>query len=802
MRLLTMAALAAAWLFVACSSDGPAGNDAGGDPGVVDPGSNDPGGVDPGTADPGGADPGTVDPGTPDPGNPDPGINDPGPSDPGVDPDVPIVGPDYGEVFQSPDDQAVLQQHRALLDESRDMTADALFARRHAERPYLAGPGYDALKADGMDLIDGAYALDEAEKGMLQAKGFVVSGRLAFPSPPLAYQDLYQRDLPVLVTADSILFAIHKSYDLMLKQVEEASLIPGLSALLATLHDRVRADGTGASGVLGDAWSDVDLFYTVARSLLAGAPVDPVFAANAGFRDALLAQVDALHPAQIQLFGRAYPCADPLCLYDFSQFKPRGHYTDSEALQRYFKAMIWLGRTEIALTRFHRDFLAARLVLQTVRDAQALPKWSAIDRTIQVFVGRSDNLTMEGFLRFVEDQGAAAADLAALADPAVAQSLMAALEAGGYADQRILSQILAVDPMSDTPTPLPPIFEFLGQRFVIDSYVLGNVVFDRIVYQGHKVERMMPSPLDAMFVLGFQEALPLLRPELEKYPYAGNLNVLRGTVDAYDDAFWTESMYNVWLDAIRGLAADTSGAGMPDAARTLAYALKSMHAGLASWAELRHDTILYVKQSYTGASCDYPDGYVEPFPAFFHRIATFAQVSGALFDGLDLGTGAQATWKKTQVKAYFANLATVADTLAAIAEVEVAGQPRTPDQTAFLKSLVQDQGMCGGPQFSGWYADLFFDATDMTFELKPTIADVHTDPNSTQVLHVGTGAPNLMVMTVNTPCGLKAYAGPASSYYEHMEGGFNRLTDEDWLNLLTAGPVPPRPEWSAAFVAE
>ncbi len=66
---------------------------------------------------------------------------------------------------------------------------------------------------------------------------------------------------------------------------------------------------------------------------------------------------------------------------------------------------------------------------------------------------------------------------------------------------------------------------------------------------------------------------------------------------------------------------------------------------------------------------------------------------------------------------------------------------------------------------------------------------------------MGTGHPNLMVMAVETSCGLKAYAGPVSSYYEHFEDGFNRLTDEDWKNFMDSGAVPPRPDWTAEFVA-
>lgn len=107
--------------------------------------------------------------------------------------------------------------------------------------------------------------------------------------------------------------------------------------------------------------------------------------------------------------------------------------------------------------------------------------------------------------------------------------------------------------------------------------------------------------------------------------------------------------------------------------------------------------------------------------------------------------------------------------------------------------------MCGAPPFSGWYRALFFDANGKSFEFKPTVADVHTDPNGPAVLHVATGRPNLMVLVANTSCGLKAYAGPASSYFEFADPGFSRLTDEEWMSRLSTTD-PARPAWTADFV--
>ena len=85
-------------------------------------------------------------------------------------------------------------------------------------------------------------------------------------------------------------------------------------------------------------------------------------------------------------------------------------------------------------------------------------------------------------------------------------------------------------------------------------------------------------------------------------------------------------MYDIWLSALAKLDASRKGARFPEVMRSRAWARKQLQTQLGSWAELRHDTILYVKQSYTdGEMCDYPAGYVEPYPEFYARVALFAE---------------------------------------------------------------------------------------------------------------------------------------------------------------------------------
>ena len=80
------------------------------------------------------------------------------------------------------------------------------------------------------------------------------------------------------------------------------------------------------------------------------------------------------------------------------------------------------------------------------------------------------------------------------------------------------------DPMDLNQIKPAASFLLLGQRFVIDSYVTGNVVYDKIIYDNMKIKRMLPSTLDVLFSLGNDAAAQILKPELDQYMYSSNLS--------------------------------------------------------------------------------------------------------------------------------------------------------------------------------------------------------------------------------------------------------------------------------------
>ena len=150
---------------------------------------------------------------------------------------------------------------------------------------------------------------------------------------------------------------------------------------------------------------------------------------------------------------------------------------------------------------------------------------------------------------------------------------------------------------------------------------------------------------------------------------------------------------------------------------------------------------------------------------------------------------------------YFAHLRKIALMLEGMAKQQRAGVPYTAEQMAFINEAVTVQvGGCGPPMTNGWYPKLVF-VPSKALEYDPTIADVHTAPGlpGGQVLHVGTGAPRLMVTTVDTCNGPRAYAGLVSSYYEKITTQYKRLDDQQWKDVLYNDP-PVEVPWMSGLV--
>ncbi len=715
---------------------------------------------------------------------------------------------DDGAVLDAPDveppaaDPWLAEVYEPVMKEAAQIDVGEFLAK-YPGPAYVDQLSYDPSSAAGLAEIRAYAELGPEHDKLLAQNGFVAIGDSPTFTFASTYLDLYFNDLPVFISADSMLHALHKSFDSMLLDFERQVLIPEVERMLAAMHKQLGGELAALPAGLKSSGRDLDLYLTVARSLLADAPVASA-SGDAGL-DAeigrILAAVAALQPMNLELFGAPV-------IYDFSQMEPRGHYEDEPPLQRYFRTMIWLGRTDMAMVlfdeqqqpKFNRRALdAAFLTNHLLAASGAQANWDRVDKVLVRLIGERDSMNPQDMNKFMADTGVdSLAKIAAASD----ETLYKALIDSPYGLQRIMSQIMYTDP-TDPQLVLPRVYLLLGQRFTLDSYVFNNVTYDRVqdLRTGLKVERMLPSELDVQFVLGNDAAAHDLKPELDKYGYQGILHELRFLTDAHPQDFWDATFYSGWLSAIRALNDTTDFESQPEAMRTAAWADKNLNTQTASWAELRHDTLLYVKQSYSGGEgCEYPDAYVEPVPAFYARLAHLGQLGGEMVTEL-----ASDGFEVTRAQTFFADLSASSATLETIAHKELEGQALTQAEFDFLRGTIEEELVgCGQTQYDGWYAKLFYDAEKLG-EYKPTIADVHTAPTDAQgnergwVLHAATGRPMLMVFTVPECGGVKSYVGPISSFHSVLTEQFDRQTDSAWAEVLSQG-TPPRPTWTESFV--
>jgi hypothetical protein len=163
-----------------------------------------------------------------------------------------------------------------------------------------------------------------------------------------------------LVTTDSTLHLHPICFDQLLKNVEGKRIIPLFEAMLPALADRLAAMHVALEGDAKEAARRALALVSAAGALLnphefavddvareevaavvqlaqeaAGKGLEPIL--NRDCPEALACSGQDVDD-DAYLEGKACMCED------WTQYKPRGHYTEHPALERYFRSAVYLGR--------------------------------------------------------------------------------------------------------------------------------------------------------------------------------------------------------------------------------------------------------------------------------------------------------------------------------------------------------------------------------------------------------------------------------------------------------------------------
>jgi len=337
----------------------------------------------------------------------------------------------------------------------------------------------------------------------------------------------------------------------------------------------------------------------------------------------------------------------------------------------------------------------------------------------------------------------------------------------------------------------------MGQRFIPDSYMFQNLVFptsgqytgDGEPFTYWMGQRVMPRGLDIMTILGSTRARELLDTEGDSaYEfYDSQMDNLTGQFVSLNVTEWNRNLYWGWLYTLKPLIGSFD-ARYPSFMQTNAWSDKELQTALASWTELRHDTILYAKQSYTPRITSIPPedtpgvGYVEPVPEFYQRLLALTTMTRTGLSDLH-------ALNETETNR-LNNLETLLRRLLIISTLELEGKELNESDYEFIRSI--------GEQLDTIITGVKDQGKETTL-----IADVHTDINTALVLEEAVGYVDLIIVVYKTPEGkVIAGAGPVFSYYEFKQPMSDRLTDEGWKEILETGQQPRRPLWAQSFIVE
>ena len=591
------------------------------------------------------------------------------------------------------------------------------------------------------------------------------------------YEQNDYNSFPSFVTTDLFLQLYHLYFDCMLRELEEQHLMPLMTDFSHDMLQAMRAVSAGApadSDFSRAAQRNVR-FYNIAWHLFAG---DPIADKNG----------EALEMREIERVTAAVNARSELLMdymgeisFAYSLFRPRGHYTRSEDLKRYFQGMMWLQSAPMGMD--HADEVNQAVVMAYVlnHDKALQAKYDKLNRLITYLMGQPDNLSMSQVQAEVARTGI--------------ENLGELL-----GDQQAMAQIkTALKETGDKQTRIRPKFEktshnkicVLPQRYQPDAEVLQEMVD----YDGDPTQRDVPQGVDVFAAMGVSAAEQILKEQQTEWkglaPALTKMKKRMGEID------WQETIANQWLSSLKAIGDKADN--LPYFMVTSAWDRKNLNAMLASWAELKHDAILYAKQPM-GAECGgggLPDpvvkGYVEPNTGFWKKAIELLDNTEQLLKDQQMLT--------EKIGGATTRIREEAEFLLRVSEKELAGKTLTDeeyDQIGYVGSTFENISLDLIRQPDQWlmgWSDV--QGTDKKVALVADVYTANADNNpSKSILFEAVGDADEIYVVVEMDGYLYLTRGAVLSYREFKQPiDEPRLTDEEWQQQLEQQPRKGVPEW-------
>ncbi len=564
------------------------------------------------------------------------------------------------------------------------------------------------------------------------------------------------------ITTDAVLYVFGSLFQAGLQEYEREKLMPTTRKLVKAFLSAAARDYTARKrqeGLAEPARRNL-LFFAVAADLL-GERVPRTIAKEA--RELASKVRDASEAGY-------YPNED------FTMYRVRGAYGIDRERADYFRAVKWLSRQILPVIPGAMDDpqeadiklrQAALLGLLMRRNESLRKQWDQLNSELAFFMGKPDSLTPWG-VAIVADMLLPHRYANGRRPYLGTDEALSVLRREFAKDKYPVSAIMPV--LQWNPGDLPSKYvQFMGERYIVDAQIMQETVFP------HVMGRLLASGLDvAATLLGSERAMGHLQGDIAKYPpLARQLRNLRQEFGSVGEGHY-DSIYEGWIGALRKVLSPPRGR-VPSFMKNEAWQDKCLNTTLASWAQMRHAFLLYAKQPMTPAGAGANRVFVEPVPEFYQRMEQLARdLHNRGFAGME-------------------DLATLCHNLGICAEAELAGK-EIP-----WHDLMGENARFKLVAFGQWLIHHF--TNRIACERPALVADVMTDSNTHQVLHVGTGPLYPIWIVIEEGPYADSYMGLVMSYYEFKTDDFHRMTDEEWVETINAGQHHQyQPAWTNSFL--
>lgn len=557
--------------------------------------------------------------------------------------------------------------------------------------------------------------------------------------------------IPHYITTDLYLFILHKYFSRFLEKLDENYLSVQLSEILKATSKKLNSipSTTNQASI---EWAKM---YNAIALYAAG---DSLATCPAKYSNLYAEEKEKIDSKS----GK--PSFIPNQFVDYGELKPRGHYTKSDKLKKYFRGFKWISLNGIDLNNNEqlKGLITFAYVIKT--DKNLHQQYQQYVSTIEKLAGREDNLSIADIVNAIDGDN--------LDEFLSASNISAIKKKLNTLDKEKIKKVFG-ESFQTSERETKRVF------FLSSTYSISGDIFSKLVHIDFtNSKRPFPRGLDIPAVFGNKTAQNIITTEYKDNEvwsdYLPRLEKLQKQFSNFTD--WDNNYgYKGVQTALSAYAEKDS---YPNFMKTDAYNRKELSTTLSSWTHIKHDLILYQEKPVAaeggqGGGPEPPKhySYVEPNIVFWESALE-------LINWLENLASKESTFSDE-----LRRIKDLGILLRDISKKELINEQITKEEYRKLHYI-------GG---TIEYILLGLLETDHLPEREKSmalIADVYVYNGKN--LNVAVGHADDIYVMVPIKGEYYIARGAVFSYYEFKGKIFN---DEEWRAKVKSNNVPERPEW-------